>query len=118
MPLLDVSDVLDDPDFCETISVSRTVKSPPVGGVTPPSTPTVFTLVVVVQPATSNDLLRMLDADRVRGAIAIWAKGDDALMPKDIVTWRGSTYTINTMDDWSQFGGGYVRALAGQTSFR
>lgn len=117
MPFLDVSDILSDPDFSEMISVTRTIKSAPIGGLTQSTTST-FTLTAVVQPATSDDLQRMIDVERLTGAITIYAAGPDALLASDVIAWRGRVYTIHQTDDWSQYGAGYIRALAGMTSLR
>ena len=86
---------------------------------TPTTTPGI---VAVVTPANSNDLKRMAEAERLTGAIAIhttFALHAGGLMPDgvtnataDIVTWQGRQYSIFSIDDWTQFGAGFVRATA------
>ena len=114
MPLLDVSDVLSDPDFCEQITVTRSTQSAPIGGLTQTTTST-LTLTAVVQPANSRDLQRLLDAERTGGGIVVYAAGAGILQDEDQIAWQGGTYTVIGLDDWSKFGAGYVRAVAAKT---
>src|SRR5437868_9537152 len=114
MALLDVSDVLLDPDFvdtslvCEraTIAVGddgRSVASPaniPFSGV-----------------VTSNNgdvLDRIAEGQRIKGSITIHTRfslieggaGQDA----DVVQWRGRRYTVTNVNDYAHFGAGFVVA--------
>ena len=119
MPLLDVSDVLDDPDFQTSITLLRTaVSGMERGRETTASTSTM--MLAVVQPATSADLQRLPDASLNEGAITIWARWafatDTATTKADKVVWRDDTYTVMTVDDWGEFGSGYFRAIAQRQS--
>lgn len=115
MPLLDVSDVIGDPDFCETLTVTRAAQAgvvdhvPTFGSVT-------LSVVAVVQPARSNDLQRLIDAGRTQGGLTVYAYGADALQTEDTFPWQGDTYTVMGTDDWSKFGAGYVQAVAAKTN--
>lgn len=122
MPFLDVTDVLYDPDFATTISVARTTTTVSTLGETVQTPATISGIVAVVTPANSNDLKRMAEAERLGGAIAIhttYQLHAGGLMPDgvtnataDIVTWQGRQYSIFSIDDWTQFGAGFVRATA------
>ena len=122
MPLLDVTDTLTDPDFATTFSVFRQATIAGSNGETQLTSSTSPNVVGVVTPANSNDLKRMAEVERLTGAIAIHttfllvagglqADGETTLTA-DVVIWRGRQYTIFAVDDWSQFGAGFVRATA------
>ena len=115
MPGLDVSDVLLDPDFCESLTVTRSVQGAPTGGLTQITTST-MSLTAVIQPANSNDLQRMIDAGRTAGGVVVYAAGANVLQTEDTFAWQGDTYTIIGTDDWSKFGAGYVRGTAAKTN--
>lgn len=114
-PLLDVSDVLDDPDFQTQITLLRTAVTGMERGRDVKAN-TSATMLAVVQPATSADLQRLPDASINQGAITIWARfasaTDGPTTKADKVEWRGDTYTVMTVDDWGEFGSGYFRAIA------
>lgn len=115
MPFLDVADVLLDPDFCETLTVTRSTQGGPVGGLTQ-IVKTVLSLSAVVQPAGSSDLQRLLDAEYTRGGVVVFGYGADALQTEDTFPWQGDIYTVVGTDDWSKFGAGFVKATAGKTN--
>lgn len=115
MPFLDVADVLLDPDFCETLAVTRTTQVAPVGGLAQITTITI-PVAAVVQPARSNDLQRLLDAGHTEGGVTVYAYGPGALQTEDMFPWQGDTYTVKGTDDWSKFGAGYVQGVAAKTN--
>ena len=121
MPLLDVSDVLADPDFATVFDVLRNATATSQGKTV--LTPTTFSNIIgVVTPATSNELQRMPDTERMAGSITIRTvfrlTSGDAENTADIITWRGRQYTVESLQDWSEFGAGYVEALASALSLR
>ena len=122
MPFLDVSDVLLDPDFATTFTVTRSAAAAGADGnnVVTPSAP--ISVTGVVEPANSNDLRRLPDAESLTGTIAIYTPFAlnvlSANTTADIVTWNGRQYTVIDVEDWSQFGAGYVRALARMLSLQ
>ncbi|WP_407059402.1 hypothetical protein ACKZDW_02465 (plasmid) [Ralstonia syzygii subsp. celebesensis] len=114
MPMLDVSDVLLDPDFMATGLVcnrmTQTVDSYGRATNTPAATP--FSAVVT---SDKGDLLhRNTDGSRIIGSITLHtifrlsdgAVGQDA----DEVVWQGRTYTVVNVNDYSHFGRGFVCA--------
>ena len=119
MPLLDVSDVLDDPDFSTQITVTSTAVTGMERG-RETKTTTTATLRAVVQPTRSQDLQRLPDLALGTGAITIWARypfaSDTATTKADKVVWRGDTYTVMTVDDWGEYGTGYYQAIAARQS--
>lgn len=119
MPLLDVSDLLSDPDIAgQAFTVIRSTVTVGMDG---QGIGTVSTIQAIgsVQPAGSQDLMRLPEGDMQTGAIKIRTvfrlTSGGADFSKDIVQWPASTgarYFVQTVDDWSQFGVGYVEALA------
>lgn len=130
MPLLDVSDVLSDSDFADTIDVIRTAMVVGTLGRNTPTVQTFFGVSAVVTPANSLDLQRLPDLERTSGAIQVitmfrltdLAPGFTA----DQVIWpaRGvwpapagaELYTVDLLDDWTRFGAGFVKATCRHTS--
>lgn len=115
MPNLDVSDVLLDPDFSQAIIVQRNrIRVSDQGlGV---SDSVQVQIVATVVPASSLDLNRLADADLLKGKIRIFTQfplstGDDTITA-DIVFWNDRQYTISTVDDYTNFGVGFVDATA------
>lgn len=114
MPLLDVSEILTDPDFVDTaLSVTRNTQVVGSNGIavnTPVTTP--FSGVV-----TNDDgdiMLRQADGTFVNGSIMIHTRfpltSGMAGIDADIVTWRGRRFTVINVADWTTYGLGFVRA--------
>ena len=129
MPLIDVSDLLSDEDIAgQSFSVIRTVTASPVGGLAQLASTTTTTIIGSVQPATAQELLRMPDGERVGGAVtvrssfALIAGGIDPLTgidrTADQVVFKGVTYTVMSVQDWTDFGFGYVEALCSKVDMR
>ncbi|OWT69215.1 MULTISPECIES: hypothetical protein [unclassified Achromobacter] len=113
MPFLDVTDVLLDPDFFDSLVCTRNVQTVGDDGLaTNVGTDTPFIGVVT---SDSGDILeRMATGSRVKGSILVCTKfrlvesapGIDA----DVVTWDGSRYTVTNVNNYSRYGAGFVEA--------
>ncbi|WP_336766807.1 head-tail adaptor [Pantoea ananatis] len=114
MPDLDVTDILFDPDFCDTTLVvkrrSMTVDDNGFGKNIVTSSP--FAGVVTVDKSLES---RRLEAGQVvHGAILIVTTerltqgqtGRDA----DIVTYQGRDYRVSFVDPYTAYGAGFVQA--------
>ncbi|NIF20264.1 head-tail adaptor [Candidatus Pantoea multigeneris] len=114
MPDLDVSDVLFDPDFCNTsLKVTRRTMTVDADGnghnalVTAP-----FSGVVTVDKSLESR--RMESGQVVHGAILIVTAerltqgqtGHDA----DIVNYQGRDYRVSFVDPYTEYGAGFVQA--------
>lgn len=115
MPLLDVSEVLTDPDFADSLVCSRQVQTVGTNGIaTDVGTDTAF--YGVVTAASGNNLVRTPDGSYTKGDIIVvtqfvliaGAAGNDA----DVLTWNGKRYTVTQVNDYSRYGSGYVWAVA------
>ncbi|MDR6182039.1 hypothetical protein QE368_000881 [Asaia bogorensis NBRC 16594] len=110
MPMLDVADLLDDPDFCQTIIVTR-MQDGTDGRGEATVEKTTFEFHGIVVPITSQELLRLPDAERLSGGISLYSRfnllaGDGALSADEIIA-NNKTYTVVSVDDWGAFGAGF-----------
>jgi hypothetical protein len=121
MPLLDVTEILDDPSFSAepgTVQVVRNVEtidqfgrvqlSPTTIDISSPPYSTIVT------PSKGADLVFMPDVGRVTGAIDVYSTfrlnvETDTTAP-DTVVWESKLWTVRTVQDFSPFGRGFVAA--------
>jgi hypothetical protein len=113
MPLLDVSDVLDDPLFADTITVTRNVETMVNGRAV--IAPTEIPNVSAVVTAGQGDILKQLpEGTRMEGAVLVHTKyrltAESETTQPDTVTWQGRDYTVTMLNDWSTFGAGFMIA--------
>lgn len=114
MALLDVTDVVLDPDFMDT-SLTYERNSVTVGSNGIATQTTVTTAFSGVVTSNTGDILeRMTDGERIKGSITIHTKtvlNDGATgTTADIVQWRGRRYTVSNVNDYSHFGRGFIAA--------
>lgn len=114
MPLLDMSDVLSDPDFLDFSLIctrnAQTVGSDGLAVIASKQMP----FAGVVAATSGQDLRRRSDGEMNVGEISIITKfllidgrpGNTA----DVVTWNGNTYTVTNVEDYSKYGRGFVAA--------
>ena len=108
MPLLDVSDILDDPDFADAITVARVIETVNNNGRSEVTTATFETSGVVT--ADKGDVLqRTPDGQRVTGSILVHTAFE--MKAGDIVTWNERQYTAANPNDYSHFGAGFVSVV-------
>lgn len=114
MPLLDVSDVLLDPDFVDTSLIcNRMAQTVDDNGVAADSvTSTPFSGVVTND--TGDILMRQAQGEHITGSITVHTKfrltdGTDSYSADEVV-WLGATYTVSRVANWSTYGRGFVMA--------
>lgn len=109
MPFLDVSDLLSDPDFADTTLVrTRRAETVDADGFAQATTAT-LPFSGVVTSESGRNLQRTPEATRTLAGIMIHTRTN--LTEGDEVTWRGVSYTVRTVDDYSTFGAGFVAAI-------
>ncbi|HFR3118979.1 TPA: head-tail adaptor [Enterobacter roggenkampii] len=120
MPLLDVSDVLMDPDFLDTSLVChrqiQTVDADNFPANTPQDIP--FSGVVTVD--RSLEAKRMAAGQNINGAILIVTQfrltqgqpetNTTPRLDADIVTYSGRDYRVTFVDPYTRYGAGFVQA--------
>lgn len=115
MPLLDVTDVLFDPDFMDTMTVTRSARSMSRGRTV--LTPQIFDDVpCAITAATGDDLLNLPEGVRVEGTITVHTTfrlfSETEETKADVITFNGRDYVVTTLNDWSRYGSGFVQAYA------
>lgn len=114
MASIDISFLLSDPDFADTLTARSLVQSVGSNG-RADSTATDADFVGVAFPGTGNLLVRVPDGERVSADMTVvtthtLSSGSDG-NPADEVVWRGSRYTVKSVQDYSNWGAGFVLAL-------
>lgn len=115
MALLDVTEVLLDPDFMDMGLVCKryTQTVGDNGRAVNAETSTPFAGVVT---SDKGDILeRIAGGERKKGSITIHTMfrltaGDGEEIIADVVTWQGRDYTVANVNDYSHFGRGFVAA--------
>lgn len=110
---LDVSDLLVDPDFADRLQCVRHQQTVDEHGIAH-NAQQVSEFLGVVTSDRGTELARLAAGARVSGSILIHTRfrlsnghaGHDA----DEVIWRGNRYTVVSVDDYSQYGAGFVCA--------
>jgi hypothetical protein len=114
MALLDVSDILTDPDFMDTgLICERNVQTVGTDGMAVNAT-TTTTFSGVVTSDNGDLLERTADGARIKGNMTIHTRFplDDGSSANaaDVVQWKGRRYTVTVVNDWSHFGRGFICA--------
>lgn len=120
MPLLDVSEVLLDPDFMDTSLVCHRQIQTLDEDNFPTNTPQDFPFSGVVTVDRSLEAKRMAAGQNINGAILIVTQfrltqgqaGTDAAarLDADIVTYSGRDYRVTFVDPYTRYGAGFVQA--------
>lgn len=114
MPLLDVSEVLSDPEFTETITVIRRAIVMVKGRATVPAPVTYNDVVAVVNSGVSNLDRASGDQQNMPNKISVhtqfFLQGPAPGFEPDYVVYRGDNYIVTSLDDYSKYGDGFVRA--------
>lgn len=113
MALIDVSELMTDPDFTNTISLTRRTQTisdygeTVLTGITGDAT-------VVVQAGNGETLKRNPEYSVMTDWITIYAKidfrADGNGYYADKITWGGRTFQVKTVTDFMNWGDGYTRA--------
>ena len=115
MPILDVSAVLLDPDFADTIKVYRQAVTTGEDGFGTRSE-TKFCTSAVITPDRFATLQRQAEGSSVSETITVITKfrlissmdGYDA----DEIVWNGKRYVVIAVGDCSRYGAGFIEASA------
>lgn len=114
MSALDMSDVLSDPDFLDSMTCTRNAQTVGANGIAA-LTPTVFKFYGVVTMAGGDELKRLAEGERIVQTIRVISKfaltDGQAGQTADIVTWNGARYTVTQADDYSRYGQGFTQAI-------
>lgn len=115
MALLDVSDILLDPDFSDkTLVCVRSRQAVGEDGIAV-NTKSNIKFSGVVTSNNGDILERISTGERVKGSITIHSRfqlsdGGGTNMAADVVLWRGRSYTVSSVNDYAHFGRGFIVA--------
>lgn len=110
MALIDVTELLADADFVDTLTLihrTPTVNDFGENVVSEKLVPTIGS----VQPASGKTIQRLPDALRLQDVSSFWIKGviisDGTTSYPDLIKWKGQNYAVQTVQDWSNWGQGW-----------
>lgn len=114
MALIDVSDIVADPDFQDAVTLIRRVSSVNAYGENE-ITESSSSVSMVIQPASPDDLQRLPDSVRRRDAVTVWYRGElsvdaNGVYP-DVIVWVGKRYQVRDTEPFGNWGVGYVKAV-------
>jgi len=115
MALIDVSELLTDPDFTNTVTLIRRASTVNTHGENV-MTETQSTITAVVQGANTESLERVPEGARLSDLIDVYYKGQlTAESPSgyaDIIVWGGKRYQVfEVVEDFMNFGAGFTKAV-------
>lgn len=115
MALIDVSDLLLDPDFTNVVTLIRRTSTINTHG-EHEMTESPCNIVASVQDINTEDLVRLPEGARLQDLITVYYRGD--LQPEskggysDLIVWQGRRYQVRTVDEeFMNFGAGFTRAI-------
>lgn len=115
MALLDVSEILTDPDFVDTFTVVRRTEGVSEKG-RAILTLEGFAASGVVTAAGPNDLRRLPDAQLQDRTLSIVSRfqffGASVGYQPDLIQWRNDLYIVSVLDLYPQFGRGFTQVIA------
>ncbi|MGX1960103.1 head-tail adaptor [Serratia proteamaculans] len=120
MPLLDVTEVLLDPDFVDFSLVCRRQTQTTDDDNFPINTPQEIPFTGVVTVDRSLEARRMAAGQNINGAILIVTQfrltqgsksiNDGPNLDADLVTYNGGLYRVTFVDPYTRYGAGFVQA--------
>lgn len=113
MPAIDVSELLVDPDFAETVQIVRRAELISETGRVSTQNST-YDVVACVQPQSDQPMIRGPDQQNLPQLIEVitqWRlRGIAPGWQPDLVVWNGTTFVVNKVYNWSHYGNGFVMA--------
>lgn len=114
MALLDVSDILDDPDFADSSFVCHRLSETVDGHGRAQVAPQDFSFTGVATSNAGDMLKRLPEGSRIEGSITIHTKfplrAAGQNYAADEITWKGRDYIVSTINDYTSYGAGFVAA--------
>lgn len=119
MALIDVSDVLLDPDFLDSLQLIHRTATVDNFGKTVLSEAAV-SAVGSVQPANQKDIIRLPEAMRTRDVRGFWIKApilaDGASQYPDIIVYAGKRFQVISIEPWLNWGAGWNKGVCVEES--
>lgn len=115
MALIDVSDLLRDPDFTNVVTLIRRASSVNSHGEHIMAESQCL-ITASIQGVNAEDLVKLPEGARLSDVITVYFRGE--LQPEapngyaDVIVWNGRRYAVKTVDEnFMNFGAGFTRAL-------
>ena len=112
MPYIDVTDLMSDPDFCESVTLRRTSQTVDSNGFT--TLVEVDSTITVIVTPLNPDFMRSPEFQNAKSAITVHTQTPlfavVAGYNPDIIVWKGSNYVVKRASDLSHFGRGFTSA--------
>lgn len=113
MALIDVTDILVDPDFVNEIQIIRRVASVNNLGENQVNESEPIITVGSVQPASQKDIIRLPEAMRLKDLRSFWVRGEikaGGVYP-DILVFANKRFQVFAVEPWDNYGSGWNRGL-------
>lgn len=107
--MIDVRELLTDPDFVAPIRIVRIVRGVDDRGRTT-ETETEDTIQGSVQPATPREREVLPEADRIKESLTIWTVAE--VGEADRLFWQGTAYRVASIETWNPPNDGFRKILA------
>lgn len=111
MALLDVTQILTDPDLTDTFKVLRRQETVDNYGVSGLATQVFYPVIGVVTSVGPNNLDRHENYQSFTRSLSVVTKfplrGETTGFQPDVIVWRGDNYVVKAVDPYPQFGPGF-----------
>jgi hypothetical protein len=119
MPMINITAALTSPMLADSFSVIRRTQTVGSNGRATMAQQTISNLSGPVYPSDDNDLKRLADEQITGKAITVITRfalyGEVEVAgtqyQPDIVVWRGDNFLVKHLEDWSNYGPGFVLAI-------
>lgn len=114
--MIDVSEIVNDPDMCSTFSVKRTTGAF-AAGCWQPNTSTIINTFGAVRNVSGKELEMIPEADRaheaitVRTATQLFVTNQDGDQISDILQWQGANYRLLRIKQYEEQGYWYAEGV-------
>lgn len=119
---IDVSEILNDPDFADAVSVIRRSQTVDEHGRAVNSSKVIEGVMMNISPTGRNDVERLDDSQKNLRSIKVVTQfrlqGPTIGMNADLVSWQGSMYIVAVLDPYTHFGGGFVEGILVSTNIQ
>jgi len=113
MPALDVAYILSDPTFAETVTIQRRAETVGADGISVQTATDVSISATVTsgsQPVLERNAGGQWQPDTIIVHTTFRLIGPAIGYQPDVVLWNGRRYLVTRTNDYSHYGGGFVRA--------
>ena len=113
---LDVTDIINDPDVAQSVTITRTIAPTLTAGRATTLSTSTTTINASVQPMSSRELMLLPEGLRDQGVANVFSQVELLTKPMpDRFTWKSATWEIIQSDDWSATAG-YWRSQAARVT--